>query len=57
VSRPLDIAIVGLAGVYPGAKDARAFWQNICAKVDAISDAPADWVGPYWRTSIRSKSA
>jgi acyl transferase domain-containing protein/phosphopantetheinyl transferase len=48
VSRPLDIAIVGLAGVYPGAKDARAFWQNICAKVDAISDAPADWVGPYF---------
>lgn len=48
MSRPLDIAIVGLAGTYPGARDARAFWQNICAKVDAISDAPADWVGPYF---------
>ncbi|MES0872718.1 beta-ketoacyl synthase N-terminal-like domain-containing protein [Sinimarinibacterium thermocellulolyticum] len=48
MARPLDIAIIGLAGVYPGAKDARAFWQNICAKVDAISEAPADWVGPYF---------
>ena len=48
MSQPLDIAVIGLAGVYPGAKDARAFWQNICAKVDAITEAPADWVGPYF---------
>ncbi|HEY1077877.1 MAG TPA: beta-ketoacyl synthase N-terminal-like domain-containing protein [Fontimonas sp.] len=48
MTQPLDIAIVGLAGVYPGAPDARAFWQNICAKVDAISEAPADWAGPYF---------
>lgn len=51
MSQPLDIAVIGLAGVYPGAKDARAFWQNICAKVDAITEAPAEWVGPYFEAS------
>ncbi|MDP9141829.1 MAG: acyltransferase domain-containing protein, partial [Pseudomonadota bacterium] len=54
MSQPLDIAIVGLAGVYPGARDARAFWQNICAKVDAITDAPADWVGPYFEADTHA---
>ncbi|HEY0973488.1 MAG TPA: beta-ketoacyl synthase N-terminal-like domain-containing protein [Solimonas sp.] len=54
MSQPLDIAVIGLAGVYPGAKDARAFWQNICAKVDAISEAPADWVGPYFEAGTRA---
>ncbi len=48
MGQPLDIAIIGLAGVYPGAANAAAFWQNICAKVDAITDAPADWTGPYF---------
>ena len=54
MGRALDIAIVGLAGVYPGAKDARAFWQNICAGVDAISEAPADWTGPYFEAGTRA---
>ncbi len=54
MTQPLDIAIVGLAGVYPGARDARAFWQNICAKVDAITDAPADWVGPYFESGTHA---
>jgi acyl transferase domain-containing protein/phosphopantetheinyl transferase (holo-ACP synthase) len=48
VSTPLDVAIVGLAGVYPSAPDASAFWRNICAKVDAISDAGPEWAGPYF---------
>ena len=48
MSRPLDVAIVGLAGVYPSAPNASAFWRNICAKVDAISDAGPEWAGPYF---------
>jgi acyl transferase domain-containing protein len=40
---PCDIAIIGLSGVFPGAGDARRYWQNILDKVDAVSDAPPDW--------------
>jgi acyl transferase domain-containing protein len=32
-----------LSCVFPGAADARRYWQNILDKVDAVSDAPADW--------------
>jgi len=42
------IAIVGMAGTYAGAPDRKAFWHNILNKVDAIGEAPADWVGPYF---------
>ncbi len=38
-----DIAIIGLSCVFPGAADVRRYWQNILDKVDAVSDAPADW--------------
>jgi len=38
-----DIAIIGLSCVFPGAGDARQYWQNILDKVDAVSDAPPDW--------------
>lgn len=37
-----DIAIVGMAGIFPEAPNADKFWQNIINKVDAISDPPAD---------------
>lgn len=48
MTRPLDIAIVGLAGCYAGARNARAFWQNILDKVDAVADASPEWTGPYF---------
>ncbi|HKY90661.1 MAG TPA: type I polyketide synthase, partial [Nevskiaceae bacterium] len=51
---PLDIAVIGLAGVYPGARDASAFWRNICAKVDAISDADEQWTGPYFEADTKA---
>lgn len=41
-----DIAIIGMAGVYPQAEDIDAYWANILAKHDAVSEAPADWLGP-----------
>lgn len=31
-----DIAIVGLAGRFPGAPDATAFWDNLCAGTESI---------------------
>ncbi|MCW3465911.1 SDR family NAD(P)-dependent oxidoreductase [Chitinophaga nivalis] len=37
-----DIAIVGLSGRYPGAKNIPAFWHNLQAGHDSISEIPAD---------------
>jgi acyl transferase domain-containing protein/phosphopantetheinyl transferase (holo-ACP synthase) len=54
MSTSLDIAVIGLAGVYPGARDAATFWQNICAKVDAVTDADPDWVGPYFEAGTQA---
>jgi acyl transferase domain-containing protein len=38
-----DIAIVGMACVFPGARDVQRYWENILHKVNAISDAPPEW--------------
>lgn len=47
MSTPPDIAIIGLAGCYAGAADARRYWQNILDKVDAVAEADDAWTGPY----------
>ncbi len=39
---PLDIAIVGMACRFPGARDLFAFWENILIGVDATSEVPPD---------------
>jgi amino acid adenylation domain-containing protein len=33
----MEIAIVGLAGRFPGARDVTAFWRNLCNGVESIS--------------------
>ncbi|HET8841772.1 MAG TPA: beta-ketoacyl synthase N-terminal-like domain-containing protein, partial [Ktedonobacteraceae bacterium] len=38
----LDIAIVGLAGRYPGAQNIQQFWENLRTGKDCISEIPAD---------------
>lgn len=38
-----DIAIIGMACIFPGAPNVQAYWQNIVAKVDATSDPPQGW--------------
>jgi acyl transferase domain-containing protein/NAD(P)H-dependent flavin oxidoreductase YrpB (nitropropane dioxygenase family)/NAD(P)-dependent dehydrogenase (short-subunit alcohol dehydrogenase family) len=43
---PADIAIVGIACVLPKANTTREYWDNILAKVDAITEIPThrwDW--------------
>ncbi len=40
-----DIAIVGMAGIYPDAEDVDQFWTNILSGHDAVREAPADWLG------------
>jgi acyl transferase domain-containing protein/NAD(P)H-dependent flavin oxidoreductase YrpB (nitropropane dioxygenase family) len=48
---PLDVAIVGMACVFPGAADLPAYWANIVAGVDAVTEVPTDrWdVATYFR--------
>lgn len=36
------IAVIGLAGRYPGAKDLQAFWENLKQGVSSISEVPND---------------
>ncbi|WP_371273139.1 SDR family NAD(P)-dependent oxidoreductase [Streptomyces sp. MUSC 14] len=39
---PLDIAIVGMACMFPQAPDLAAFWANIVAGRDAVTEVPPD---------------
>jgi acyl transferase domain-containing protein/phosphopantetheinyl transferase len=38
---PIQVAIVGMAAVFPGAPNAATYWSNITAGVDAIATVPA----------------
>jgi acyl transferase domain-containing protein/NAD(P)H-dependent flavin oxidoreductase YrpB (nitropropane dioxygenase family) len=40
--KPIEIAIVGMACLFPKAKDLRRYWQNICNRIDAIREVPPD---------------
>src|SRR5438874_2506675 len=37
-----DIAVVGLACLFPGAPNVGTYWRNILAKFDAITDPPPE---------------
>ncbi|MEV7343413.1 SDR family oxidoreductase [Streptomyces sp. NPDC093544] len=39
--QPLDIAIVGMACMFPGAPDLATFWANVLAGEDAVTEVPA----------------
>ncbi|MFJ3176463.1 SDR family oxidoreductase [Streptomyces roseus] len=39
---PLDIAVVGMACMFPKAPDLAAFWANTVHGVDAVEEVPAD---------------
>jgi acyl transferase domain-containing protein/NADP-dependent 3-hydroxy acid dehydrogenase YdfG len=41
-AQPLDIAIVGMSCLLPGAGDPAAFWENILRKKNLIEEVPAD---------------
>ena len=38
----MAIAIIGMAGRYPGARDLDAFWDNLLAGRDSVGDIPAE---------------
>ncbi|MFF4187598.1 SDR family oxidoreductase [Streptomyces sp. NPDC001691] len=40
--QPLDIAVVGMACMFPQAPDLATYWANIVGGVDAVTEVPAD---------------
>lgn len=48
--RQVPVAIVGMAVLLPGAADLDAYWHNLLAGTDAISDVPEGrWDADYYR--------
>ncbi|MEY9947960.1 beta-ketoacyl synthase N-terminal-like domain-containing protein, partial [Kitasatospora sp. GAS1066B] len=39
---PLEIAVIGMAGMFPGAPDLPAFWANVVGGVDSVTEVPAE---------------
>ncbi|MFE3183435.1 SDR family NAD(P)-dependent oxidoreductase [Streptomyces violascens] len=40
--QPLDIAVVGMACMFPQAPDLATYWANVVGGVDAVTEVPAD---------------
>jgi acyl transferase domain-containing protein/NAD(P)H-dependent flavin oxidoreductase YrpB (nitropropane dioxygenase family) len=40
VSRDSDVAVIGVAAIFPGARDTDAFWSNIVANKNSIREVP-----------------
>ena len=38
-----DVALIGMACVFPGAADLQRYWENICNRYDAVTEPPPDW--------------
>lgn len=43
-----DIAIVGMSCIFPGAPDLQTYWDNILAKVSAITEYPDSEINRYF---------
>ena len=50
---PLDVAIVGMAGVFPGAGDLASYWANVLAGVDTVTEVPPD----RWDPAVYTETA
>lgn len=47
MAEPLDVAIIGMAGCYAGARNVPTYWRNILNKVYAVTEAMPEWSQPY----------
>jgi acyl transferase domain-containing protein/NAD(P)H-dependent flavin oxidoreductase YrpB (nitropropane dioxygenase family)/NAD(P)-dependent dehydrogenase (short-subunit alcohol dehydrogenase family) len=58
-SRGTDIAIVGIAAIFPGAPDTEAFWSNIVAGKNAVREVPPErWdVATYYDPAATGAAA
>lgn len=55
-SAPAPIAIIGMACIFPGAADLKAYWNNILAGVDAIGEPVENWGARRYLDSGRIKT-
>ena len=56
-AEPDGIAIIGIAGRYPGADSLAAFWENLRADRDLITEIPADrWDRDAWFDATPGKA-
>ncbi len=47
MKQKIPIAVVGMAGLFPGASDLNVFWQNMIRRQDAVCEVPEDrWIVP-----------
>ena len=55
-ARPLDVAIVGMAGLFPGAPDLATFWSNVVDGKNSIREIPPErWsVAQYFDASSQN---
>jgi acyl transferase domain-containing protein/NAD(P)H-dependent flavin oxidoreductase YrpB (nitropropane dioxygenase family)/NAD(P)-dependent dehydrogenase (short-subunit alcohol dehydrogenase family) len=49
---PLDVAIVGMAGVFPGAGDLAGYWANVVTGVDSVTEVPSS----RWDPAVYSET-
>ncbi|MDQ1023836.1 acyl transferase domain-containing protein/NAD(P)H-dependent flavin oxidoreductase YrpB (nitropropane dioxygenase family) [Streptomyces umbrinus] len=54
---PLDVAVVGMACMFPGAPDLAAYWANILGGHDGVGEVPADRWDPAVHYSEDAKGA
>ncbi len=45
-----DVAIIGMSGRFPGARDAEEFWKNIAERRCSITEVPEDRMALGWGT-------
>ncbi|WP_216215323.1 type I polyketide synthase [Amycolatopsis aidingensis] len=45
---PLDVAVIGMSCVFPGAPDLPAFWSNVLRGVDSVTEVPPQ----RWDTEV-----
>ncbi|HEY3141772.1 MAG TPA: SDR family NAD(P)-dependent oxidoreductase [Acidimicrobiales bacterium] len=43
---PIDVAVIGMAALFPGAADTEQFWANIVSGVDNVTEVPRDRWNP-----------
>ena len=52
-----DIAVIGISGRYPGAKNLQQFWENLSNGVDAVSEIPLErWDKDLYFDEDKNKS-
>ena len=54
-ARDEPIAIIGMAGRFPGARRRRAFWENLCDGRESITLLPADELDPSIPAAQRAR--